>query len=97
MPKIIGQVLDVESVPAYVDRKTGVVERESFPRLHVLEGRQVHQINVEARKYQGALPKTGEQIVADVEIRTYVSRGNAQMVFDLLGYHSAQPAAHKAA
>jgi hypothetical protein len=97
MPKIIGQLLDIEQVPPYIDRKTGVQEREGFPRLHVLEGRAVHQINVDARKYVGPSPTIGTVIEAEVEIRSYVSRGNAQMVFDLLRFEERKPAAHKQA
>jgi len=100
MPRIIGQLLKIEQVPAYTDRATGEVKREAFPRLHVLEGHKVYEVNV-ARDYAAAgkpIPQENTPVDLSVEVRTYVSRGNAQMVFDLLDVLApAQHADRKAA
>jgi hypothetical protein len=83
--KIIGQLLDIEPVKAYVDNKTGEVVRPAYPRLYVLDGRE--SVKVEVREFDGTLPTVGQTVDVEVRPRCYVSRGDANMVFDFVRFN----------
>jgi hypothetical protein len=75
MPRIVGQLVDVEHVEPYADRRTGEVLRQAFTQLHVLDGREVFKVRV--GDSFGELPKPGQEVQLDVSLRPYVSRGTA--------------------
>lgn len=74
MPRIVGQLIDVEQVAPYANRQTGQIERAGFQQLHVLEGREVFKIRMPAT-FAGSLPSSGSEVTVEVSVRPYVQRG----------------------
>ena len=93
MPKIVGSLIETEFVRAYV--REGENPRPAYPRLHVLDGREVLRVN--AKDFEGTLPSEGDHVDLDVFVTAYLARGGAPTVSYGLIRVNNNGTAHKAA
>jgi hypothetical protein len=99
VPKIIGTLLEIEQVrPRSFKRGDGeLVELRGFPRLHVLEGRTVHEVDIDPDTFDGTLPAADKPVDVDVTVRAFNSKRGVQVIYDLVRInhngtaHAVQP------
>lgn len=84
---IRGQLIDVEYVDAYADPKTGEVKRRPYPRLHILDGREVQRVNMAAdylANIRLGAPEKPTEIEVEVRVRAYSGRSGPALAIDYL-------------
>jgi hypothetical protein len=91
---LTGQLLEIEHVPPF---ERGEFKRPAFPRLHVLDGREVYPVDIDPRTFADALPSVGSRVEIALEPRAFVSRGNATIAYNLVSVRTQDAAKPKAA
>jgi hypothetical protein len=89
--QLTGTLVEIEHVPPF---SRGDYTREAFPRLHVLTGRTVYPVDIDSRTFDGVMPPVGAELVIDLTARSYISRGQATLAWNLDSFRvrDAKPA-----